>query len=256
VHYKTGFGLNDWIYCALYTHTTRNYTQLQRYRYSTHITVHLCTLIRVLRLHWSYPSNGFITVSHTKSSFHSLIPFLPLFCNCQHNSNPSSSPGRLAFRTRLSTLDSTTSSITGPLPSSGCPSVAFVRFAGLCLPSRCLAMGIHVTVFSDSFEITDLRNLNSTVCIESSTRQGEEKRFPTSLHLFVIYPTLSISYIVEDRMINEYGTVGGMRTGPVPLHSPQISHDLGSNLGCCRGKPVSNRLSSSFSYSSRRPDRR
>jgi hypothetical protein len=27
---------------------------------------------------------------------------------------------------------------TGPLSSKGCPSVARVRFAGMCLPSRCL----------------------------------------------------------------------------------------------------------------------
>jgi hypothetical protein len=39
-----------------------------------------------------------------KSSFHSLIPFLPLFCNCQLNSTPGSSPGRLASRS--STLHS------------------------------------------------------------------------------------------------------------------------------------------------------
>jgi hypothetical protein len=25
--YKTGFGLDDWIYCTLYTHTTQNYRQ-------------------------------------------------------------------------------------------------------------------------------------------------------------------------------------------------------------------------------------
>jgi hypothetical protein len=27
VTYKTGFGLNDWIHCALYIHTTRDYRQ-------------------------------------------------------------------------------------------------------------------------------------------------------------------------------------------------------------------------------------
>jgi hypothetical protein len=39
--------------------------------------------------------------SHTKSSFHSLIPFLPLFCNCQLSSVPllpSSYPAWLASR--------------------------------------------------------------------------------------------------------------------------------------------------------------
>jgi hypothetical protein len=27
VTYKTGFGLDDWIYCSLYIHTVRNYRQ-------------------------------------------------------------------------------------------------------------------------------------------------------------------------------------------------------------------------------------
>jgi hypothetical protein len=39
-----------------------------------------------------------------KTSFHSLIPFLPLFCNCQLSSFPSSSPDRLASRSRLCSL--------------------------------------------------------------------------------------------------------------------------------------------------------
>jgi hypothetical protein len=37
---------------------------------------------------------------------------------------------------------------TGPLSSNGRPSVSRVRLAGMCLPSRCLAMGIYVTIFS------------------------------------------------------------------------------------------------------------
>jgi hypothetical protein len=112
--------------------------------------------------------------SHMKSYIHGLIPFLPLFCNCQINSIPSSHPGRLASRN--STLQSrpeysasTTRSrlvsfyntsarttqrtqplvlgdvLTGSLPSNRRPSVARVRFAGIYLPSRCLAIGIHVT---------------------------------------------------------------------------------------------------------------
>jgi hypothetical protein len=47
-------------------------------------------------------------------------------------------------------------------------------------------------------------------------------------------------YSVGDRMINEYGAVGGMRIGrgnrsnwrkptPLPLRPPQIQHYLGSN---------------------------
>jgi hypothetical protein len=33
------------------------------------------------------------------------------------------------------------------VPSNGRPSVVRVRFAGMCSPSRCLAIGIHVTIW-------------------------------------------------------------------------------------------------------------
>jgi hypothetical protein len=52
-----------------------------------HLTLHRYTRTRVLSLHYAYPGNGFIIVchfkSHMKSSLHRLVPFLPLFCNCQ-----------------------------------------------------------------------------------------------------------------------------------------------------------------------------
>jgi hypothetical protein len=51
VTYKTGFGLDDWIYCTLHFHTLRDYRKLQLYRYSTHITVHHYTRTRILSLH-------------------------------------------------------------------------------------------------------------------------------------------------------------------------------------------------------------
>jgi hypothetical protein len=35
---------------------------------------------------------------------------------------------------------------TDPLPSNGCPIVWCKCVAGMCLPTRCLAMGIHVTL--------------------------------------------------------------------------------------------------------------
>jgi hypothetical protein len=35
---------------------------------------------------------------------------------------------------------------TGPLPSNGCPSVVGDALVGTCLPSRCLAMVIYVTI--------------------------------------------------------------------------------------------------------------
>jgi hypothetical protein len=60
----------------------------QRYRYSTHFPVHRYTRTRILSLHYSYPASGVTTVSlllqiRHEVVFPSLIPLLPLFCNCQ-----------------------------------------------------------------------------------------------------------------------------------------------------------------------------
>jgi hypothetical protein len=127
-----------------------------------------------------------------KSSFYSLIPFLPLFCNCQFRRLDSiqflcSQVHILAgwrLETRLSTrleysLYCWTHFIatlhgprrkhslyyyrgmsTGPLLRNGCPSVAHVHFAGMCLPSHCLAMDIHVTIF------TRISTLHSTINLQ------------------------------------------------------------------------------------------
>jgi hypothetical protein len=51
VTYKTGFGLDDQFHCISYIHKTRDYRQLQRYRWSTHSGVHRYTRARVLSLH-------------------------------------------------------------------------------------------------------------------------------------------------------------------------------------------------------------
>jgi hypothetical protein len=111
--------------------------------------------------------------SHMGSSFRSLISFFPLFCNCQLNSIPllpSSYTGRLASRN--STLHSflniccwtlfdnafaRTTQKTASIFKEACwlsrclaRDVLLLRSyacAGMCLPSRCLAMGIHVTIY-------------------------------------------------------------------------------------------------------------
>jgi hypothetical protein len=69
-------------------HTARDYRQLQRYHFSTHFqftVTHalwfsaftICILATDLsQSHWHFKSQ-------MKSSFHNLIPFLPLLCNCQ-----------------------------------------------------------------------------------------------------------------------------------------------------------------------------
>jgi hypothetical protein len=106
-----------------------------------------------------------------KSSFHSLIPFLPLFCKCQFNSIRSSYPGRLASRTRLyylllyaaehffiTTLHEPRRKHSLSVVEKACllfrclaMDVLFLRAyasAQMCLPSRRLAMGLYVTICS------------------------------------------------------------------------------------------------------------
>jgi hypothetical protein len=114
-----------------------------------------------------------------KSSSHRLIPFLPLFCNFWLNSIPllpSSYPDRRAFRNSTQFFSNELFFITmqktqplycwegefiAPLHSNGSYSIVVCVFvaAGMCLPSRCLAMNVysdfttpafgrHVTIFS------------------------------------------------------------------------------------------------------------
>jgi hypothetical protein len=140
---------------------------------------------RVLSLHLSPPGNGFITVSlalqTTREVFFApsnssvaIILQLPI-PKTRLDSNPllpSSYPRRLAFR--LFTLDYSASTISSDVlcpfiisrnrPHGKHPSIVKeeclpVRYlamdvllsrarvlAGMCLPSRCLAMGVHVTI--------------------------------------------------------------------------------------------------------------
>jgi hypothetical protein len=46
VTYKTGSGLDDWIYCTLYIHNSE-LQAIQHYRYSTRFTVHRYTRTRI-----------------------------------------------------------------------------------------------------------------------------------------------------------------------------------------------------------------
>jgi hypothetical protein len=88
VTHKTGFGLNDWIYCTLYIHTSRHYRQcssisvLHTFQFtvtqaqgSSVFTSHILAT-DLLQFHDHFKS-------HMKSSLRRLIPFLPLFCSCE-----------------------------------------------------------------------------------------------------------------------------------------------------------------------------
>jgi hypothetical protein len=83
--YKTGFRLDDWIY---YIHTTWDYRQ-----YSAIADIHTFQLSVTHALGFSVFTSRILATelqqshchfrSHMKSSFPSLVPFLPLFCNCK-----------------------------------------------------------------------------------------------------------------------------------------------------------------------------
>jgi hypothetical protein len=83
--YKTGFEIYVWIYCTLYIHNS-GLQAIQCYCWSAHFTLlhtHYCSqspLVlsrqRIYKSHCQFKS-------HMESSFHSRIPFLPLFRSCQ-----------------------------------------------------------------------------------------------------------------------------------------------------------------------------
>jgi hypothetical protein len=61
---KQVLGLDDWIYCTLYIHSSGlQAIRVQPYHWHTRFTVHRHAHTRVLSLHQSYPGNGFIIVS-------------------------------------------------------------------------------------------------------------------------------------------------------------------------------------------------
>jgi hypothetical protein len=122
-------------------------------------------------------ATDFITVSLSLHITHEVFfaHFLPLFCNCQLNSIPllpSSHPGRLTSR-NWSLLDynclrrpslslcnpsARTMQKTQPLycweglftdllASNGVLLLRAYAPAGMCLPSRCLAMSLYVTIY-------------------------------------------------------------------------------------------------------------
>jgi hypothetical protein len=87
VTYKTGFGLDDWIYCTLHIYTTKDYRQSQRYRYCTHTFqftfTHALRFLaftsRVLATDLSQSHCNF--KSQVKPSCNGLIPLWPFLLN-------------------------------------------------------------------------------------------------------------------------------------------------------------------------------
>jgi hypothetical protein len=143
---------------------------IQRYHLSIHITVHRYIRTRVLSLQYSYPGNGFITVFHFKSHtvfFSQPNSFLAIMLQLPTQFN-SSAPKLTPWQADVSKFDSiplnwtllyndfarTTQKIhplycweavfAAPLHSNGSYSIVACAFvaAGMCLPSRCLAMNV------------------------------------------------------------------------------------------------------------------
>jgi hypothetical protein len=88
VTYKTGFGLDDFIYCILYIHTVRDPRQysaiaiLHTFQFTAaHALRFTVFTSRILATDLSQSHFNF--KSHMMSSFHTLTPFFPLLCSCQ-----------------------------------------------------------------------------------------------------------------------------------------------------------------------------
>jgi hypothetical protein len=87
VTYKTGFELDDWICCTLFTHTQLGTTG----NYSAIAILHTLQFTVTHTLGFAVFTSPILATdlsqshfkSHMKSSTHSLIPFFSLFYNCQ-----------------------------------------------------------------------------------------------------------------------------------------------------------------------------
>jgi hypothetical protein len=154
-----------------YAFRTQDYRQLQRYSYSTHFQFTVAHVLgfSVLTSHsWQRIYHSLtVILTHVKFSWHGLILFLLFLLN--HLGLPSPELGPILFRrlyctpttasfgTRLSynyftrTTRKTACIVDEACLPRPCLSIDVLLFrafvsAGMCLASRCLAMGIHVTI--------------------------------------------------------------------------------------------------------------
>jgi hypothetical protein len=114
VTYKTGsVGLDDWIYWH-FIHTTRGYRQYSAI--ADVRTVHRYTRTRILSLHWSYPCNGFISVTVTSNHTWSILYTANFFLSFHYSATAksedstefnSSAPRLLPWQAGVSELYST-----------------------------------------------------------------------------------------------------------------------------------------------------
>jgi hypothetical protein len=162
--YRRGFGLDDLIYWHLID-TFPYYRQLQRYRWSTHFTVHRYTCTRVFSHHYSFPSNGFITVSlspevffaqynsflaiSTQSPSSAISTTLPNYRQLtQMNSSP------IGFSQLLTTNSSSWTLLYNHFSRTTQKKTASV-VKEVCLPIRSLAMDINADHIDNSLSIVE-----------------------------------------------------------------------------------------------------
>jgi hypothetical protein len=151
---RLAFGLDDWIYCALYIHTVRDYRQhsaiviLRTFQFTVPHALRFSVLTsRILatdvsQSHWHFKSK-------VKSSCHSLIPFFPFLKLLIPKT-------RLDYSRLLFYIQSTlllllmacrTFLITTLHGPHGRHRLLLSRMCvGMFSPPRCLAMDIHITV--------------------------------------------------------------------------------------------------------------
>jgi hypothetical protein len=165
VTYKMSFGLDDWIYCTV--HIDNSGVQvIQRYRLSTHFAVHRYTCTRVpqswLVVSWQSITDSLSLQITYEVFFSQPNYFLPLFCSSQFR-RLNSVPLLLSWQAGVPKLNSTLSTCTAYAENTAsiikevcllirCLAIGVLLLrafacAGICLPSCCLAMGIHAIVY-------------------------------------------------------------------------------------------------------------
>jgi hypothetical protein len=121
VTYKTGFLIG---FIAPYTLTQFGTTGNTALSLFYTLSVYSCTRTRVLSLHQPCPGNGFITLclfkSYMRSSWHSLIHFLPLFSSQFSSSAPRLIPWQAGVSKLDSPLSTTATVLYYSVPSSDC----------------------------------------------------------------------------------------------------------------------------------------
>jgi hypothetical protein len=167
--YKTGFGLDDRIYCTLYIHTTREYRQysaiagLHNFQFTvTHALVSSVITSRILaRIYhgltvtsnhtWSLLFTAEFPSCHFSATAGSRRLDSPLSTTVLYSVASSQRQSHIATDGQTDHAENTTSIL-----KEACLLIRYLAIdvlllsslapKGMCLPSRCLAMGLQVII--------------------------------------------------------------------------------------------------------------